>query len=104
MHTKVYAGQSDWENLSGTNRTDLFAKYATSLGLDTTKFTADMASAAVNNKINYDYALGQKAGVNATPSFFLKGTKLDSTIWSDNTKLDDAINTALTNAGIALPK
>ena len=104
MHNKIYAGQSDWENLTGDARTNAFTKYATDLSLDTTKFSTDIASSAISSKIDFDYALGLKAGVDSTPSFFLDGTKLDSAVWSNNTKFQEAINAELTKAGIALPK
>lgn len=104
MHTKVYASQYDWENLAGPERTDFFAQSATSLGLDGNKFKTDMASTAVDSKISFDRTLGIKANVDSTPSFHLNGTKLDSKVWGEMSKLKEAINTELTKAGIALPK
>lgn len=104
MHTKVYASQSDWENLSGTDRTDYFVKSATDLGLDATKFKSDMSSTSVDKKITFDQAIGFKVNVDSTPSFYLDGTKLDSTVWGAMSKLKDAINAKLTKAGIALPQ
>jgi protein-disulfide isomerase len=104
MHDKIYESQSAWENLDGSDRTDLFVDYATELGLDTSKFKADMASEAVSKKIAYDYSLGHKAGIDSTPSFYLNGIKLDSSVWGDNTKLKAAINTELKKADIAPPQ
>jgi len=97
MHDKLYESQSAWSNLSGASseRTDFFVSYANELGLDTTKFKADLASAAVSEKINYDYSLGKKIGVDSTPTFYLNGVKLDSAIWGNETKLKEAINTEL---------
>lgn len=103
MHNKIYESQSDWENLSGTERSDFFANYAKSFGLDVTKFNDDAGSSDVSYKINFDKALGVKAGVDATPTFFLNGKKLDSKIWGDETKLKEAIDAELKKAGIALP-
>jgi len=103
MHNKIYESQSDWENLTGTDRTNLFVSYAKALGLNTTKFNTDLSSTAVNDKISYDQALGNKIGINETPTFYLDGVKLDSKVWSNDTKLKDAINTELKKAGIALP-
>lgn len=104
MHDKIYAAQVDWSNLTGTDRTNFFENYAKDLNLDITKFNLDIASTSVGDKINYDSALGKKAEVNATPTFFLNGVRLDPSVWGDNTKLKDAINAELTKAGIALPK
>lgn len=103
MHNKIYESQSAWSSLTGIDRTNFFESYAESLGLDTTKFKTDIASFSVTDKINYDYALGLKAGVNSTPSFFLNNKKVEPAVWGDATKLKEAINAELTNAGIALP-
>lgn len=79
MHDMLYDKHDDWSNLDATQRTSVFNSYATSLGLDTTKFAADIASSAVNQKINFDMALGKSIEISATPSFFLNGEKLDDT-------------------------
>lgn len=104
MHNKIYESQSSWSNLNITERTDFFANYAKELGLDISKFNADITTFAISEKINYDYALGKKAVVDATPTFYLNGTKLDSAVYGDETKLKDAIDAELTKAGIELPK
>ncbi|OJU97461.1 hypothetical protein BGO18_04490 [Candidatus Saccharibacteria bacterium 47-87] len=77
MHDKLYEGQSDWENLDGTKRTNMFKTYATSLGLDVSKFESDLSAKQVTQKINFDLAVGKAVDVNATPTFFLNGEKLD---------------------------
>jgi protein-disulfide isomerase len=104
MHTKIYTAQSDWENLTGTDRTNFFVQFATDLGLNITKFKSDMASTAVDTKISFDQALGFKINIDSTPTFYLDGNNLDSTVWGDSTKLQNAINTELKKAGIALPQ
>jgi protein-disulfide isomerase len=99
MHNKIYESQSAWSSLSGTERTDFFAGYAKELGLDMDKYNSDLAgktnSTSVNEKINFDYALGKKAGVDATPTFYLNGVKLGSDALGDETKLKDAIDAEL---------
>lgn len=104
MHNRVYELQSDWETLAGADRSNKFASYAKELGLNVTKFNTDIESESIGKKISYDQALGKKATVNATPSFYLNGVKLDPKVWSDDTKLKDTINTELKKAGISLPK
>jgi len=104
MHTKIYATQSDWENLTGSDRTDFFVKTATDMKLDANKFKIDMASTAVQDKISFDQAIGFKIGLDSTPTFYLNGKKLDSTVWGNNNKFKDAINAELTKAGVALPQ
>jgi protein-disulfide isomerase len=78
MHNLVFERQSDWSNLSGTERTARFTAYAEELGLDKDKFVTDLSDEAINVKISFDQALGRKADVNATPSFYLNGEKLDT--------------------------
>lgn len=104
MHDKVYESQDDWNTLTGQDRTDKFVSYADILGLDTDKFRTDMASEEVSAKINYDYELSKKAGVKATPTFYLNGTNIDSETWSDEAKFKAAINAELKKANIALPE
>lgn len=103
MHNKIYESQSGWESLTGEERTDFFAGYAKSFGLNVDKFKTDMASSSIIKKIDFDKMLGQKAGVNATPTFFLNGTKLESKIWGDESKLKEALNAELKKIGIDPP-
>lgn len=78
MNNKIYENQSEWSNLTGVERTDMFVSYAKELGLDEAKFRIDLASTNVNQKLLFDKAIGEKSGVDSTPSFFLNGTKLTS--------------------------
>ena len=103
MHNKIYETQSAWSELSGTERTDLFTSYARELGLDVDKFNTDIATKDVTAKINYDYALGKKINVDATPSFYLNGVKIENSTWGDKAKFTAVIDAELTKAGIALP-
>jgi len=79
MHSLLYENQADWESLTGDKRTTVFLNYAGELSLDTEKFKTDLASKTVNSKISFDQAIGKKVGVEATPTFYLNGTKLSST-------------------------
>lgn len=79
MHDLLYGSQNDWSGLDATQRTKMFNTYATSLGLDIDKFNADVAGAEVNKKISFDQALGKSLSVNATPTFYLNGERLDDT-------------------------
>jgi len=103
MFNKIYESQSDWSELSSSARTPFFEGYAKDLGLDIAKFKIDISSNSVLSKINYDIALGKKAGVSSTPTFLLDGKTLDSSVWGDQTKLTDAINAELIKNGIELP-
>ena len=104
MHDKIYAAQTEWSDLTGTDRTKFFEKFANDLGLDIKKFNTDIASSSITEKINLDYAIGKKAGVEATPTFYLNGVKLDPSVYGDETKLKNAINVELKKANIEIPK
>ncbi len=108
MNNYLYEHQNDWVDLTGTAVTDAFVSYAKNLGMDTTKFTAAMASDAVNQKISFDQALGNKLNVNSTPTFYLNGVQISSDVISDlqqnnGDKLRALINADLQKAGISLP-
>jgi len=79
------AGLQDkyWEmhNLLFKNQKDLspalFTQLAQSLQLDLARFTNDMASSGIQTKIDADVLYGDKLDLNATPTFYLNGVKLE---------------------------
>lgn len=77
MHDKLYENKDDWSNANTSQRTTIFNGYASAIGLDSAKFTEDLTSASVKQKINFDIALGKSVGTSATPTFYLNGEKLD---------------------------
>lgn len=92
MYDQLYANQTAWS--SSSNVSSIFENYATQLGLNKDQFKQDSASGAVNDVINADIAAGRKLNVNATPTFFLNGQKLDQPpqdIDGFSKLLDDAI-------------
>lgn len=54
-----------------------YASFAATLGLDMTKFTASRNSKEASDVVNADVAYGEAIGVNATPTFYLDGVKMD---------------------------
>jgi protein-disulfide isomerase len=54
------------------------AQVAKDLKLDEKKFTKDMNDKALQSVVQDDLALGEKLGVNSTPTFFLDGEKLEN--------------------------
>ncbi len=54
------------------------AQVAKELKLDEKKFQSDMNDGALQSVVQDDLALGEKLGVNATPTFYLDGEKLES--------------------------
>lgn len=107
MHDMLYEGQTDWEQLDSNARTNYFASYAKTLGINVNKFTSDLTATNIDQKISFDIALGKQLGVDATPTFYLNGTKLDDIYNSqgtiDETKLSSALDTQLKVNSIALP-
>jgi formate-nitrite transporter family protein len=76
MHDLLFTKQADWT--AEKNPRDKFIGYAESLGLDKTKFTADLKSAAVLDKINNDLAGAYQIGLDSTPTLFINGDKINN--------------------------
>ena len=68
--------QQTW--IPAKDPTPFFNQYAQQLGLNMTKFKQDFGSTKVNDWINADMQKGKNLGVDATPTFFLDGKKVDS--------------------------
>ena len=76
MHDLLYARQKEWA--SALNARDFMIGYAKELKLDTVKFSADLNSRAIENKIRAEYLEGEKLGVQGTPTFFINGVKIEN--------------------------
>jgi protein-disulfide isomerase len=76
MHDIIYDKQEEWSG--SLNARDFFVGYATTLGLDTKKFSVDLESKAIEDKILAEFKEGVKLGVQGTPTFFLNGKKLEN--------------------------
>jgi protein-disulfide isomerase len=59
---------------------DLLA-YGRSLGLDVTRYAAELANGSYREKVRNDFRQGVRSGVNGTPTFFINGTRFDGD-WS----------------------
>lgn len=79
MYDLLYQNQKDWSEL--VNPSNKFGEYAQKLGLDIKKFESDLAGEIT--VINSDKSLGEKAGVSATPTFFINGQKYPGVINTD---------------------
>jgi len=104
MYQLLYKNQNAWQALGSNERTDFFASYAEQLGIDRAAFNEGLADSSINQKINFDLAVGKKYGVDATPGFFLNGEKLGQETWQDEAAFEAKIIEALEKAGIELPK
>ncbi|CAN5413923.1 hypothetical protein BH10PAT4_BH10PAT4_1090 [soil metagenome] len=109
MNDYLYEHADEWISLTDrTKLSDTFVGYAKILNLDTAKFTNDIASTEVNQKISFDQALGKKLGVDSTPTLYIDGVKIESTVVQDvqngtGDKLRALIDANLTKAGVTLP-
>jgi protein-disulfide isomerase len=76
MHDMLFENQSSWSNQKSVKNT--FVSYAQSLQLDIERFESDLNSKEVKEKVENDYQSGIRSGVNATPTFFLNGQKIQN--------------------------
>ncbi len=77
MHDLLFEEQHDWAKQSVEEAAQTFMGYAESLGLDMEQFKEDLTSKDNIEAMNdaYDHAFDVK--LNATPTLFLNGKKLD---------------------------
>ena len=78
MYAQLFPNQNDWADKSNIDAGKVFESYAAKIGLDLAKFKTDVVSSEVATKVQNDYQSGLDAGVDATPTFFLDGRKLDN--------------------------
>jgi len=71
----LFNNQASWISMSNVGQ--YFVEAATKLSLNTDQFTKDMASDTVKNRVQVDLTQGNKAGIDATPTFFLNGKKVE---------------------------
>lgn len=77
---KLFANQSSWEYADASDRTDIFVDYFEKVSDgkgDVAKFKADMGSAEVKKKIDFDMGLGRKVDVPGTPALYIDGEWID---------------------------
>jgi len=76
MHDLLFENQSDWAHQS--NAEDTFIKYAQRLNLSVEQFKNDLNSKEVREKVENDYQHSIQSGIDATPTFFLNGKKIQN--------------------------
>lgn len=76
MQDMIFENQKEWSDEGSAKA--IFVKYANALGLDAIRFENDLESKEVEDKVDKDYQSGQKSGVNATPTFFINGEKIQN--------------------------
>lgn len=76
MHNKLFDNQHTWSR-SG-NPQVIFVNYAREIGLDLDRFKDDLNSGDTQKKVMEEKKRGQTLGVNATPTFFIDGEKVEN--------------------------
>ena len=74
MHDRLYRNQNAWKDLD--DPLPVFTQYAQELGLNADRFTRDMNSPEVEQRINADMQKGTSVGVTGTPTVFIEGQML----------------------------
>ncbi|MFZ2025628.1 MAG: thioredoxin domain-containing protein [Microgenomates group bacterium] len=87
MHDALFLGQKELN-------TTFIASEAARLGLRMEAFNQDMQADAIQSLIDQDVRLGESIGVNATPTFYLNGNKLQLNTVND---LIVAVDAAITS-------
>ncbi len=79
---------------SGAFTADHLKQFAADLGLNQSEFNSCLDSGKYANAVNHDYAEGQQRGVQATPTFFINGTKYEGALPADqlSTIIDAQLN------------
>lgn len=91
MHNILFEHQDAWA--AETDPSSVFAGYAREIGLNEEQFAKDSTADAGRDHAKDDFQSGLRAGVNATPTFFLNGKRIENPRSYDGFKaiLDEAI-------------
>jgi protein-disulfide isomerase len=74
MHDLLYENQDLWKD--DVNPQTIFWKFASDLGLDTARFSSDMADRQVKMRIEADQAAAADLSINGTPTILVDGRQL----------------------------
>lgn len=89
MTDTLFAKQTEWGDMSESDAKLKFVEYATSLGMDEAKFTADMDSQEVKDAVSRDLVDTTRFRLSSTPTFFVNGVE------TSFAKLETAIEAGL---------
>jgi protein-disulfide isomerase len=93
MHDLLFEKQKDWKDAAPAR--PVFLSFARTLGLDVQKFTQDMDSMSVRNRVMNDENVGSARGVTGTPTVFLNGREIPYETAIDYNKLRAVIESEL---------
>ncbi len=85
MHDLLYERQTGWK--SARDPETLFRKYAAELELDDARFTSCYKEDRVRDRMQASNALAARAGVRATPTFFVNGRPIQGALPLDHFRL-----------------
>ncbi len=74
MHDRLYQNQNAWKDLEDPRPT--FIQYARELKMNVERFTRDVDSPQIDQRINEDMQKGTGLGVTGTPTVFIEGHML----------------------------
>jgi len=74
MHDRLYRNQNAWKDLDDPR--PMFIQYARELGLNTDRFTRDLDSPDVEQRIAADMQKGTSIGITGTPTLLIDGNML----------------------------
>lgn len=77
MYDIIFENQKNWGERGVADPT-IFEEYAKKIGLNMTKFKKDVDSKTVKDRVERDRLSGEQLGVDATPTFYLNGEKLQN--------------------------
>jgi protein-disulfide isomerase len=95
MYSKLFQGQSDWENKSDKDAEAIFIGYAEEIGLNKEQFIKDLKNTTLKDRVDEDLKDGIKIGINSTPTFFVNGKAITNPRSYEEFKtiIEDAIKT-----------
>ena len=93
MHDLIFENQTSWENRGDAK--NIFNDYAQKLGLNMEQFKNDFDSKEIKDKVENDFQSGVQSNINATPTVFLNGKKIN--LPPNYDELADIINEAVKN-------
>lgn len=89
MTSLLFDKQTEWSETADT--TQIFEQYANELGLNLEQFRSDLNRKDLAERIDQDLVAGSKVGVQATPTFFINGQKVEGLSLEFETILNQAL-------------
>lgn len=96
-HDVLFDRQQSWaQSASVDEARTAFRSYAQEIGLDMEAYDSCIANPDIAKRVSEDVAEGEELKVTGTPSFFVNGTKVDTSTKGYDVAIREAIDAALT--------